>query len=103
MGEQGVTKRCRPSCLTKAPSHMSPNAGGGKGGVAGSQLMRTPVHRSPNKLNLWGGAIASVFSDGDEEGKDPTTTTTKYIWPLPRANVSCGHLVTFDLGAQTPV
>ncbi len=31
-----------------APSYMSQNAGGG--GVAGSQLMSTAVHRSPNKL-----------------------------------------------------
>jgi hypothetical protein len=44
-----------------APSHFSPNAGGGgRGGVAGSQPMSTAVHSSPNKLwrsnsilNLW--------------------------------------------------
>ncbi len=41
---QGVTKRCRLSWLTHiAPSYMSPNAGGGGGGVTGSQPMSTAV------------------------------------------------------------
>ncbi len=49
---QGVTKRCRLSWLTKneAPSCMSPNAGGGGVAFALSQPMSTTVHRSPNKL-----------------------------------------------------
>ncbi len=60
--KQGVTKRCRVSW----PSYMSPNAGGGGRGFAGSQPMSTAVHRSPNKLrsnsifNLWPGKIRGV-------------------------------------------
>jgi hypothetical protein len=37
--------------LSIVPSYINPNAGGrGGGGVAGSQLKSTAVHRSPNKL-----------------------------------------------------
>jgi hypothetical protein len=42
---QGITKRCRLPLLTNsALVNTSPNAGGGGGGVAGSQPMCTDVH-----------------------------------------------------------
>jgi hypothetical protein len=68
-GKQGVTKRCRLPWLTTviASSYMRSIAGGGKGGVAGSQPMRKAVHRSPNKLwrsnsifTLYGGKAERV-------------------------------------------
>jgi hypothetical protein len=43
----GVTKRCRLSWPIE-PSYMSPNAGGGGGGVAKSQLMSTAVDAQIN-------------------------------------------------------
>ncbi len=42
--KQGVTMRCRLSMLTNSAPHTSPNAGGGGGGVVGSQPMSTVVH-----------------------------------------------------------
>ncbi len=56
---QGVTKRCRLSWLTNGALVMSPNEGGGVGGLP----MSTAEHMEPNKLwrsssifNLWGEA-----------------------------------------------
>ncbi len=56
---QGVTKRCRLSCLTYSALVNEPKCGG-RGGVAGSQPMSTGVHRSQKKhwrsnsvFNLW--------------------------------------------------
>jgi hypothetical protein len=46
---QGVTKRCRLSWLANSALLYEPAQMQG-GGVAGSQPMRTAVHRSPNKL-----------------------------------------------------
>jgi hypothetical protein len=48
---QGVTKRCRLSWLTNSALVYDPNVGGGgELRPAGSQPLRTTVHRSPNKL-----------------------------------------------------
>ncbi len=49
-GEAGVYKECRLSWLTNSTLEYDPKCGGGGWGVAGSQPMRTAVHRSPNKL-----------------------------------------------------
>ncbi len=78
---------------------MSPNGGGGRGGVAGSQPMSTAVHRSPKKLlrynsifNLWDnlltiGNIAltcryhryCICPECNSRGRAGNVYTTEYI------------------------
>ncbi len=70
----------------KAPSYMSPNAGGG-GGVAGPQLMSTAVHRSPKNLrrsnfifSLWVEPLTPVSTDG--RGVRTQRRQQLKFWPL---------------------
>ncbi len=46
---QGVTRRCRLSCLTNSALVYEPKCGG-RGWAAGSQPMSAALHRRPNKL-----------------------------------------------------
>jgi hypothetical protein len=50
--DQGVTKRCRLSWLTKSAVIYESKCRGKGGGGVGSQPISTVVHKSPNKLKF---------------------------------------------------